>query len=271
MLKQRILTAALLIPLVLLCLLYLPLTALAMLSAILILGCAWEWLILCEIKQRALQVSYLLFIAASCYGLWYADLSLHFSIYFLATLGWIFASALIFTFPKNWQWWQFLSLRLIAGLMLFIPTWLGLNQLVAYPAGRYQLILVLVFIWSADSGAYFAGRAWGKHLLAPKVSPKKTWEGVSGGVMGGMIVAILGVILFKLSLSQAILYLIIGVMFVFISIVGDLTESMVKRQQGVKDSGTIFPGHGGLLDRLDSLFAVIPLFALVELMLRGMA
>jgi phosphatidate cytidylyltransferase len=148
-------------------------------------------------------------------------------------------------------------------------TWIGASGFaVLVPAGLAMLalaplevLLVLVLIWIADSAAYFAGRAWGRHKLAPAISPGKTWEGAAGGLVGALAYAIiLG------SFTQAVAwaaFLAAAVALFMISIVGDLFESAVKRQAGVKDSGTLLPGHGGVLDRIDSTTAVLPLAALL--------
>jgi len=123
-------------------------------------------------------------------------------------------------------------------------------------------MLMMFMIWGADSGAYFTGRALGRHKLAPRASPGKTWEGVIGGMVLSVLVSWGVVRLFGLNIVVDPAYVLLVVVTVAASIVGDLLESIFKRQAGVKDSGTIFPGHGGVLDRLDSLFAATPFFVL---------
>jgi phosphatidate cytidylyltransferase len=124
-------------------------------------------------------------------------------------------------------------------------------------AGLYWLIIALLGTWSSDTGAYFLGSATGKHKLAPRVSPNKSWEGVIGGIIAGVVVVgVLGLVLLDLSLW---LGAALGVLLTAVGTVGDLSESVIKRQVGVKDSSHLIPGHGGMLDRIDSLLFVVPL------------
>ncbi|EJS86028.1 hypothetical protein AAUPMB_19730, partial [Pasteurella multocida subsp. multocida str. Anand1_buffalo] len=123
---------------------------------------------------------------------------------------------------------------------------------------------VFILVWSADSGAYFAGRQFGKNKLAPKVSPGKSWEGVIGGLVTAGILASIFIHFTQESLLSGIsipAFIALSVATVAVSILGDLTESMFKRQSGIKDSSQLIPGHGGILDRIDSLTAAVPFFA----------
>lgn len=129
--------------------------------------------------------------------------------------------------------------------------------------GALRLMFALFLVWAADVGAYFAGKGFGKHKLAPEVSPGKTWEGVVGGVvLSWLIVGIAGTWLFHLKGGAWIPFALLCIVIVLISVVGDLGESLLKRQAGAKDSGTLLPGHGGLLDRIDSLLAALPALAI---------
>jgi phosphatidate cytidylyltransferase len=149
----------------------------------------------------------------------------------------------------------------VVGWIVLVPTWLALARLQADPA---QLLQLLAIVWLADTAAYGAGRAWGRHKLAPRVSPGKTWEGVAGAAAA---VAVYYVVLSALeparpwSSGWAGMLVFAGV--TAMSIVGDLFESLMKRQAGVKDSGTLLPGHGGVLDRIDGLLAALPFAALL--------
>ncbi len=148
----------------------------------------------------------------------------------------------------------------LAGLPVLVPAWLALSYLHRVPERGPQLTLfLLLLVFAADIGAYFAGRAFGRLKLAPQVSPGKTWEGVIGGLSSAALIAYAGALWFKF---DTIAILGLGCAVALVSVVGDLTESMFKRHVGLKDSGAILPGHGGMLDRLDSITAAAPVFAL---------
>ena len=157
----------------------------------------------------------------------------------------------------------------ITGWILLVPAWLALIHLQALP---WVLLAILGVIWVADSAAYFAGRIWGRRKLAPIISPGKTWEGVAGAVVA--VAVYHGLVWYfgfsgKSQGSAGIAALLVAVL-VPMSIIGDLFESSVKRQAGLKDSGRLFPGHGGVLDRIDGLTPTLPMAALtVSWMLQG--
>jgi phosphatidate cytidylyltransferase len=125
--------------------------------------------------------------------------------------------------------------------------------------GEQLFLFLLVLVWAADIGAFFAGRRFGRVKLAPRVSPNKTWEGVLGGVVAGLIAAVAGSVWFGFAKGP---FIALCVAVVLASIVGDLTESMFKRFAGLKDSGKVLPGHGGVLDRIDSVTAAVPFYVL---------
>ncbi len=158
--------------------------------------------------------------------------------------------------------------RAMAGFLILLPCWTALISIRSIDilqsplAGSWLLLFALLQIWAADTGAYFTGKAWGKHKLAPGVSPKKTWEGVLGGVILALIMAFFTASPLGIDLSLPAIVLI-SLLLVLFSIVGDLTESIYKRQQQLKDSSHLLPGHGGILDRMDSITAAIVLFALL--------
>lgn len=152
----------------------------------------------------------------------------------------------------------------LVGLLLILPTWLALVQL--RQAGAGALVAVMAVAWVADIAAYFVGRSYGRHKLAPSISPGKTWEGALGG---GVAVLVYGFALAPslppvLSSQPALLALVL-VLLTATSVIGDLFESLLKRQAGLKDSSKVLPGHGGVLDRIDSLTSLLPLVALVWL------
>ena len=150
-----------------------------------------------------------------------------------------------------------MALRWLCGIFILIPLFVALASL--YTAGPLYLLFALFVVWGADVGAYFAGRRLGRVKLAPQISPGKTWEGVFGGLAVVAIVAT--VFASSLGLAPAVL-IPFSMAAAALSVVGDLTVSMFKRTAGVKDSGSLFPGHGGILDRIDSVSAAAPLFAI---------
>ncbi len=148
----------------------------------------------------------------------------------------------------------------VAGILALVPSWLALVRLLhAPPRGPQWVLFMLLLVWVADIGAYFFGRRFGRVRLAPEVSPGKTWEGVLGGAAGSALVAIAGSAWFRIPLFAFVPLCLAAVGF---SIVGDLTESLLKRFAGMKDSGTVLPGHGGVMDRIDSLTGAAPVLLL---------
>ena len=143
-----------------------------------------------------------------------------------------------------------------AGFAVLVPAGLAMVRL-----EPLVVLLVLVLVWIADTAAYFVGRAWGRRRLAPAISPGKTWEGAAGGLIGALLYAI--IIAFFTDLGAWLALVATALLLGMVSIVGDLFESAVKRQAGVKDSGSLLPGHGGILDRIDSATAALPVAALV--------
>ena len=153
------------------------------------------------------------------------------------------------------------SFKLLAGSLCVVPAWCALGWLHwEDPLGPRWTLFALALVWAADSGAYFAGSKFGKRKLAPSISPGKTWEGVFGGLLASLLLAALVLPLLGLAWSSLPALALLTLVTAGISVVGDLFESLMKRHSGVKDSGAIFPGHGGLMDRLDSLLAALPVF-----------
>jgi phosphatidate cytidylyltransferase len=268
MLKKRITTALIILPLVILSILYLPTTVFSIVALLFFLVALWEWTRLAgfnKIWARSLALIGLPLVMLLLLGVLYtvAKEPLLFKILPIIILGfWMLATFLVFTYNNQSNSKTILEIPLVAllaGGFVLIPCFsalLALQQL-----DPQWLLYVLMLIWTADSGAYFAGRKFGKHKLAVAVSPGKTWEGVIGALAGCFLTSILGFIWLAPGLSL-ISWIGLSMITVLFSIVGDLFESLFKRMQNLKDSGTLFPGHGGMLDRIDSLTSALPIFVL---------
>jgi phosphatidate cytidylyltransferase len=264
MLMQRVITALAVIPPVIAVVWFLPTAALAGLLALVLLAGAWEWSLLMLLRSPQLRFLYVAVIAALLAGLyvWRTQPQLQYLILSLAAAWWLLALLWVMRYPAglgadNSR----RSLKAVIGFLLLGPAFLALLLLHARSQGPLWILFLLVLIWVADTGAYFSGRRFGRHKLAPRVSPGKTWEGAVGGLgLSALAAAAAGHWLFALAGDRFLLFVLLCASVVAFSVVGDLSESMFKRHAGVKDSGTLFPGHGGVLDRLDSLFAAAPLF-----------
>ena len=266
MLRQRIITALILLPLVIFGILKLDTEVFALILAAIILLGGSEW---CRMAGIKLKLQQLIFLALLAAALWFAWLNIANSqfieLLLWSTLGWwLLALVWVLIYPNGANmWYGNLLLRVVAGLFILVPTWLALVKLQAELLyGPERVLFLMVLIWIADSGAYFSGRKFGRNKLAPKVSPGKSWEGVIGGAIASVIAAWLITMNFSLGLGFSATAAVTYVLIILISVLGDLTESMYKRRAGIKDSGAILPGHGGILDRIDSLTSAAPIFLL---------
>ena len=281
MLKQRVLSAIVLIAAVLCALfLFTPFYFALALGAVATLG-VWEWTQFARLKQPLARFCAAAFLGAFIF-LWlytegnYLDagrvFEQHLQLLLMNAVGWwILALLLVVSYPQSAKFWSKNPLlQLLFAFSTLIPFIAGVLRLRLEHYthdpyhGLFLLLYVFVLVWAADSGAYFSGRAFGKRKLAPKVSPGKSWEGVFGGLITALVLAFV----FIHFSSDALVgernisgFVILSVATVAISVLGDLTESMFKRESGVKDSSQLIPGHGGVLDRIDSLTAAVPFFS----------
>ncbi|TCK18452.1 phosphatidate cytidylyltransferase [Thiogranum longum] len=264
MLKQRIISALILVPLVVLAVLRLDSGSFAMVAAVAVLLGAWEWGALIPLRSLPARVSFVVVTLACVVLVWQfaqSELLVN-SVLWSAMGGWILMLFWITAPALGRADTSFNALlKALLGIAVLVSTWLALVVLHSRPdEGPRWVLFLLLLIWFADSGAYFAGRQWGRTKLAPEVSPGKTWE----GVMGALTVCTLFAFGFGryIGLQGAMLasFTLVCLVTVLFSIAGDLLESLLKRHHGVKDSGTLIPGHGGVLDRIDSLLAAAPVF-----------
>lgn len=267
MLKTRIITALILAPIVIGGIFFLPPMGFALFTAAVIILGAWEWANMSGLEQQPARVSYAAVIAILLYSL--VDVSAV-AVLWLALVWWVVCFLLVRSYPTGSERWGSVPVRALMGLLVLVPAWVGLNHL---RAGGFQfgdtsnnlLVILYVFcvVWVADIGAYFAGRAFGKAKLAPRVSPGKSWAGVWGGLLAVGVFALVASALVSASTVETVLLVIASLITGLVSVLGDLLESMLKRFRGIKDSSRLLPGHGGIMDRIDSLTAAAPVFALI--------
>ena len=264
MLKQRVLTAVVLVLVLLGVMLGLPPIATVWLITVLILIGAWEWAGFIGNGSPATRGGFTVVVAAALIASFYCYLTLpgFVPIVLASALVWWFLAFLwVCLAPARVRAWS----AALAGLCALVPCWLALVFVTIEKGNTHWVLFTLALVWAADTGAFFAGRWLGRVPLAPRVSPKKTWEGVLGGIALAAVVAwIAATWIFRLDSWP---FVVTCVAVAALSIVGDLTESMLKRAAGLKDSGNVFPGHGGMLDRIDSVTAAAPalVFALLGL------
>lgn len=255
MLRQRVITALVLAPCVLLVILGIPHPLTAAVLSLLVVAGAWEWSAFPGFTQYSARLAYVAFIAICLLATWYIGVDNGRSdvMLYAALAWWVLALLWIALAPSKVN----RVTAALAGLFVLVPVWVALVRL--HAEWPQLLLFLLLLVVAADIGAYFAGRAFGKHKLAPKVSPGKTWEGVFGGLAAALLMAAVGVWWFDMS---TVPFMVLCLVVAVASVIGDLTESLFKRHAGLKDSGSLLPGHGGVLDRVDSVTAAAPVFVI---------
>ncbi len=282
MTKTRFLAALVMGPLAILAVLFLPTPWMMVLAAALFLGGLWEWFRLAAVEDTLprsfLLVANLLLMVmlvwASRSGSGGSLALFHLAI--VVGVAWWFVAALWLRFPQfgaGQQGWA-CAIKLVAGSLAAIPAWCALaaihgdpadaGTLGGIPRNHLWLLTALMIVWMADTGAYFAGRKFGRRKLSPRISPNKTVEGLAGGVFAALLFGLLFAALAGAAAGQLPWIALAIVLTVLASVIGDLFESLLKRQAGVKDSSDLIPGHGGILDRIDSVLAALPVFAICK-------
>ena len=253
MLKQRLLTAIVAVVVLLTVLFVAPTWIARLVIAGLFVAAAWEWSAFLGLRAAPGRYAFVAIIALAQVLLWqavpdvqrYVPLGIASGVWWCVALAWLFAFPTPIPGPVAW----------LSGALVLLPAYLALDWL--YMQSPLLLLGMLLIVWLADIGAYFAGRQFGRVKLAPKISPGKTWEGVFGGLCVVLLATTAAAVYLGLSLAVLLPFC---AAVALLSVVGDLTVSMFKRHAGVKDSGSLFPGHGGILDRIDSVCAASPLF-----------
>lgn len=273
MLKQRVITAIILTIVFLSALVGLSPTHFPLFIGAVVLIGAWEWANLSSCGAVWQRLAYVVFIAAilmlTCWLIGFCTVeqqgfnqSVVKSVLILAVGWWALALLLVQGYPSSAILWGHPLLRLLMGVLVLVPTWLALVYVRFQPQGAWLVVMIAGIVAAADIGGYFTGRKFGKRKLAASVSPGKTLEGFAGGLVANLV---LGALIAYFTGSNIGLLLAVIIPTSLFSVLGDLLESMVKRHAGVKDSGVILPGHGGILDRVDSITAAAPVFALALL------
>lgn len=267
MLKLRLITGLILFVVALVCIFLLPPALFQLVISIALLWAAWEWTALVPIKHIALRILYLVVIAL------FTILTFPLSPFILAAMSivWLWAFAAVISYSCNGKSLGFATpaVKYIFGVLAFAAACdaILLIRALDYQTHTPWLLLALMVICGTDVGAYFIGRFYGRKLLAPKVSPKKTWAGLWGGLVFSLALSLIftSILLYRHAIALPFFCRvnIAALITIGFAVMGDLVESMVKRQVNIKDSGTLLPGHGGMLDRLDSIIAATPIFLLL--------
>ena len=281
-LKQRIITAIILALIFITATVFLSSFSYSLFVTIVVLAASWEWCAFIGLAKQVAKVSYLATLGSMIIALYFflgiVPESLVINSYRagiilgLGILFWVLTFFMLKGYPSNSDRWNNKSKIALMGLMALIPTWVGVVQIKYLNPQGFLLLGMVVMVAAADIGAYFVGKRIGKNRLAPSLSPNKTWEGVLGGFAACLLVGILLIwllhsYLITLSNVQILILVLLSLVVTLFDVIGDLLESMLKRNRDLKDSGKILPGHGGILDRVDGLLAVTPIFVLTFLII----
>jgi len=268
MFKQRFLTASVLALVFLFALVSFSTPLFISFIMLIVLIAGWEWADLARVKTVAGKLLFLIamllsmMIMADYVGIYTQfDHTFSYQICFAIMVLWSLIFLWLQGYPSSAILWSPRPVMLALGIVLLSATWLSLASIVSLENGRFKLLLALTIIVFADIGGYVAGKLFGQHKLAPTISPGKTWEGLLGG-MALQLLLIMGLMFYMPEINALSLCLLVFPVAIA-SVIGDLFESMLKRQRGIKDSSNLLPGHGGFLDRLDGVMAALPIFFVI--------
>lgn len=262
MLKQRIITALIMASLIISAVIFLPTQILALALAVIICIGAWEWTTCTGFNgviYKTFYVSVISLCLVAC--LFVMDKPWIVLVIFCGLLWWLIAMYMVICYQTKMK----LNitpgiLKAVIGIIILVPSWLSLILIHAKTSGVSLVLFLFLLIWLADISAYFSGRKFGNRKLASNVSPGKSWEGVYGAIIVSFLFAIAYTFYADMQFLHAVFFTVLVLITASFSILGDLVESMFKRMAGIKDSGNILPGHGGVLDRIDSLTSAAPVF-----------
>jgi len=278
--KQRIITALIIGPLTIAGVFFLPLEFFALFAVAVFMLASKEWVnFVNPDKKHMLLYLFALLLGLGVYNLpaeqiWLDGLVNQYVYYglIIAVIWWCVSLMMVVSYPKTAYIWSTNKIaKTLIGLLTLLPFFWGMvllrtvNIETDFYFGAQLLMFVFALVWAADIGAYFCGKGFGKHKLAANVSPGKTIEGFVGGQVAAIVVALIASFLFTIPSDKLFLFFITAFVTTCVSALGDLNESIFKREAGLKDSGNLLPGHGGILDRIDSLTAAVPVFAALYL------
>lgn len=266
-LKQRLITALILAPTAIWLTVVLPTPYFALVLGLFFVLGSWEWGALVHATHKITRFAFVGAVLALMALAWYGiNQSSQYAqgLMLTALIWWALILIFVKTYPATVPLWRGTVTKIIAGVLILIPSW----ALVVYlhgssNQGPYYALYLFMMVWLADSAAYFAGKKWGKNKLAPQVSPGKSWEGLVGALVAVFVYAVIGSYflgIYEQGVENSVIFISLSMTAIIFSVLGDLAESMFKRQAQLKDSGSLLPGHGGVLDRFDSLTAAGPVF-----------
>lgn len=264
MLKHRLLTLLVLIPLLLLAIKYLQMPWFGFSIGAVMALAAWEWSALAGIKHYYFRSLYVIIALLGLIGTYYLPILWVLIISFVV---WLWAGVAVMCYAEGFLplGFQYNITKIIVGFLVLTSCW-ATGVTLREDIGPGWLLCGLVLVWAADIGAYAAGRWWGKRALIKRVSPNKTLEGLWGGIVLTLVVAVIISLIFHQPFFRSILINFLALFTAIFAIIGDLFESMLKRQAGLKDTGQLLPGHGGILDSIDSILSALPIFLLGSLL-----
>ena len=264
MLIKRVLTGIVLVFLALFCVLGITAKSFFFVLILLYVLASWEWSQFINFDKKSWRFLFVLFMLVGLIQFIYVPKVSYDLWLMMGVFWWMTATYLVFLYPRLRTLWQSKAARVLIALFALVPFVITANVLRAQVHGPDYILFVLLLVWSVDTGAYAWGRLCGKTLLIPRVSPKKTWAGLIGGLLTALVVCMamaLWVMPHVIDTAHGWRPLLLVILVTsFAAVLGDLTQSMFKREVGLKDSGKLLPGHGGVLDRIDSLIAAMPIF-----------